>query len=214
MCQSFRHMKLRSFFAIPATALFLSIVACGSDQSNIPNANGPALGSEEGEAPWGDELRTKTDAAIKQEIEQAADGANYTSESDYPFKVVNASLNDSQTIITQAIVREKLAWVIDHDPDTDKPLANLNASSSSWREWKENYAEGACQEDEAPGPDDCAKIRKMNDALERNLRGIKVMYFGERGTPGHVDGTAVSVIIVGRTPKGNLVGVRTIAIWT
>jgi hypothetical protein len=185
----------------------LSLIACGgsSESSSAPNET-------DDDAPFGDEVKTKTDASIKDEIEQAAQGAMFTSESDYPFKVVNASLPDGTRTISEAMVREKLAWVVDHDADADKPLARLNAMSSTFASWKSDFAN--CQADEAPGPDDCAKVRKMNDALERNLRGIKVWHFGSRGTPGQVDGTAVSVIIVGRTPKGNLVGVRTIAIWT
>ena len=41
-----------------------------------------------------------------------------------------------------------------------------------------------------------------------------MFYFGSRGAAGAVDGTAVSVLLVGRTPSGNYAGVRTLAIWT
>ncbi len=210
MCQKDRSMSfLRSGLASFAALSLFSVVACGG-ASEGASATDPSAESED--APFGDEVKTKTDKAIQDEIAKAAEGTNYTSESDYPFKLVSASLDDSQKIITQEIVRDKLAWVIDHDPDTDKPLKSLNAMSSTFTKWRADYND--CHEGEAPSPDDCAKIQKMNDALARNLRGIKVMYFGRAGSPGHVDGVGVSVIIVGRTPKGNLVGVRTIAIWT
>ena len=51
-------------------------------------------------------------------------------------------------------------------------------------------------------------------AAQMKRRGIKVFYFGRNGSRGHVDGVGGSVIIVGRSPSGNLAGVRTIAIWT
>lgn len=51
----------------------------------------------------------------------------------------------------------------------------------------------------------------LDAAVDANLTDIEVFYYGG---PGYVDGVAVSIIIVGRTPNGNLAGVRTIAIWT
>jgi hypothetical protein len=72
--------------------------------------------------------------------------------------------------------------------------------NGDWPEWKRDYL--SCDDNSYPGPEECAKMKVMNDALEKNLRGIKVMYFGSRGARGHVDGTAVSVFIVGRTPSG------------
>lgn len=200
-------MKL-SLSAILATLALSLSVGCGG--SAAPPEPAPA--AEEDDAPFGDEVRAKTDKSIQDEVAAAAEGAIYVSEGDYPFKLVKGSLPDGTRTITEALVREKLAWVIDHDPDADKPLATLHAQSETFSAWKKSYA--SCEADAYPGPEECAKIQKMNAALERNLRGLKVFYFGRAGSPGHVDGVAVSVVIVGRTPKGNLVGVRTLAIWT
>ncbi len=86
------------------------------------------------------------------------------------------------------------------------------AQTGTWAEWKRGYAN--CVPDQSPDPADCAIINKMDEVLAKNLRGIKVFYFGREGSRGHVDGVGVSVIIVGRTPSGNLAGLRTIAIWT
>ena len=60
----------------------------------------------------------------------------------------------------------------------------------------------------------CVQMRDFEAVLEANLSDIQVFYFGADGEPGNVEGTGVSIFIVGRSPKGNLVGVRTIAIWT
>ncbi|MCA9585928.1 MAG: hypothetical protein KC657_11275 [Myxococcales bacterium] len=197
-------MKLRPLLSLSVCALSLSLGACTATPADLP---------EDDEASFSEaEIRLKTDASIKREIAAAAEGAVYVSEGDYPFKAVSASLPDGTRTLTEAIVRDKLAWVVDHDPDTDKPLAGLYGEQRSFAEWRRDYA--SCDADAYPGPEECARIRAMNDVLAKNLRGIKVFYFGRAGSPGHVDGVAVSILIVGRTPKGNLAGVRTIAIWT
>jgi hypothetical protein len=154
---------------------------------------------------------SKTDAQVKAEIEAAAASANFTSESDYGFKFVSAKL-EGEASMTQALVRAKVASFVDADPDTDKPLASLYASTRTFADFKRDYA--ACVPDQSPDPADCAIINKMDAVLDKNLRGIKVFYFGKNGSRGRVDGIGVSVIIVGLTPSGNLAGVRTIAIWT
>jgi hypothetical protein len=198
-----RAMSLARFVSLSAFAL--SIVAasgCAAD------ATPPA---DENEADFAQEIKSKTDAQVQADIEAAAKGSNFTSESDYPFTFVSAKL-EGETSMTQALVRTKLAAIIDADPATDKPLASLYASTRTFADFKRDYA--ACVPDQSPDPADCAIINKMNAVLDKDLRGIKVFYFGKNGSRGHVDGVGVSVIIVGRTPSGNLAGVRTIAIWT
>lgn len=196
-------MFFRRALALSFGALLLSMVACGepasSDQANDP------------EGTFSADVVSKTDAQVKADIEAAAAGNLYVSESDYPFTWVEAKL-EGQKSITQALVREKLASYVDDDEAADKPLASLVAMNGDWPEWKRDYL--SCDANAYPGPEECAKMKVMNDALEKNLRGIKVIYFGRDGTRGHVDGVGVSIFIVGRTPQGNLAGVRTIAIWT
>ena len=191
-----------------ALSLSFATLAGGCASESAP---AEASAADENEADFSQELTSKTDAQVKAEIEAAAVGANYTSESDYGFTYVSAKLT-GETSMTQALVREKVASFVDADPSTDKPLATLYAETRTWAEWKRGYA--SCVPDQSPDPADCAIINKMGEALSKNLRGIKVFYFGRNGSRGHVDGVAVSVIIVGRTPSGNLAGLRTIAIWT
>lgn len=156
---------------------------------------------------------TPTDDDIREAIEVAADGASYTSESDYPFTYVEAALSSPDEVIDEALVRRLMAPYVDGDEDTDKPLADLYADEGSWSEWKQDPASCAA-EDDAWYRELCEEQAVLDAALEQNLTDIKVFYFGAYGGPGYVDGVAVSIIIVGRTPNGTLAGVRTIAIWT
>ena len=205
---SFLTQRLAS---LSIAALSLSFAALAGGCATETAAADPAAAGDESEAEFSQEIRSKTDAQVKAEIEAATVGANYTSESDYGFTFVSAKLN-GETSMTQALVRAKVASFVDADPDTDKPLAKLYGETRTWTEWKKDFS--ACVPDQSPEPADCAIINKMDDVLAKNLRGIKVFYFGREGSRGHVDGVGVSVIIVGRTPSGNLAGVRTIAIWT
>lgn len=192
-----------------ASALAFSAFAAGCAGSSAPADTGPA----EEDDILVDEVRSKSDAELKAEIEAAADGLLYVSEGDYPYTFVSAPLvTGERRRIDEALVRAKLASFVDGDPDADKPLAELHGEVRSFKEWKERYA--TCGEDEYPGPEECKKMQKLNEVLEKNLWGEKVFYFGRAGEPGHVDGVAVTIFIVGRTPQGNLAGVRTIAIWT
>lgn len=197
-------MSFRTVLGLSFAALLVSsAIACGEPAAEQPS------GDPVGE--FSADVISKSDAQVKADIEAAAAGNLFVSESDYPFTWVEATL-EGQTSITQELVREKLASYVDGDEDADKPMSSLVAMNGDWPEWKRDYL--SCDSNAYPGPEECAKMKVMNDALEKNLRGIKVMYFGSRGSRGHVDGTAVSVFIVGRTPAGNLAGVRTIAIWT
>ena len=154
-----------------------------------------------------------TDAEIKAEIENAADGLYYMSESDYPFWYVSAPLGPNDTEITDVLLREKLGAVVDADPDADKPMADLVFMERSWQDWKD--AGHMCWDPEDPDAVVlCGKMRNLEQVLESNLDDVRVFYFGGRGEDGNVEGIGVSIFIVGRSPEGNLVGVRTIAIWT
>lgn len=155
---------------------------------------------------------TKSDAEVKGAIEKGAAGALYPSESDYAFDYVTADLGGKASEITEELVRAKLASYVDGNEDADGPLADLFGMSGNWSEWKTDYSD--CGEDEYPGPAECKEIQELNAALETNLTGLRIYYFGRDGEPGAVDGVAVTVFVVGLTPQGNLAGVRTLAIWT
>lgn len=198
-------LPLGRFALLSLAALaFSSAVGCTTTAAEVD--------AEEDE-PIEAALTSKTDAELKAEIESAAQGILYVSENDYPFDFVSAPLAKGERgRIDEALVRAKLAGVVDAHPDADKPLASLVGEVRSFKEWKKQFA--SCGADEYPGPEECAAMRKLDAILERNLWGEKVFYFGRAGSAGRVDGVAVTILIVGRTPQGNLAGVRTIAIWT
>lgn len=151
-----------------------------------------------------------TDAAIEAEINAASEGLLYTSESDFPFTFVSAPLSGS---ITEATVRAAFADEVNGDEAADKPMADLVSMKKSWEQWKSE--EHSCQDKEDPeSMVVCEQMRNFEAVLEANLSNIQIFYFGADGTPGDVEGTGVSIFIVGESPDGNMVGVRTIAIWT
>ena len=123
-----------------------------------------------------------------------------------------AGLTDEE--VTMDLIREKFADEVDGDPDTDKPLADLyGMEEADWRTTAEICLDP--EEAEYNGyTEDCAALMELDHALEANLTDIRSFYFGRVGGPDWVDGVAVSIIIVGRTPGGKLAGVRTITIWT
>ena len=160
----------------------------------------------------------KTDLAIQTELDAAAKGLTYTSESDYPWTYVTAKSTPAPAsgALTVDDVRALFGSYVDDDPDADKPIAKLVSETRSFAEWTSGDFTD-CDTTSTNDPVDaaaCLRTQKMDTLLEANLGDLKVYLFGASGADGLVDGTAVSVFIVGRTPEGNWAGVRTIAIWT
>lgn len=154
-----------------------------------------------------------TSVDLKAEVEAASDGLLYMSESDYPFTFVSSSLPTATSPIDEALVRSAFSNVVDGDQDADKPLSALVGMSSTWETWQ--AAEHMCADKEDPDAMVlCKKMRNLEQVLGSNLTDIQVFYFGKKGVPGDVQGTGVSLFIVGRTTDGKIAGVRTLAIWT
>lgn len=197
------------FRAVSTAALMLTLtsVAFGTGCSGGPSQ---ASLEEEGDTgPSEAELLKKTDAAVTKEITDSTKGTNYTSESDFPFTFVSANLSGEKKP-TEALVRAKFAAFVEGLADADKPLSSLNAMSQTFAKWR--TLQDDCDDNEAKS--ECTAMRKMNATIAKDLKNVRVYYFGQQGKPGQVDGTAVSIFIVGITPQGNLAGVHTIAIWT
>lgn len=152
-----------------------------------------------------------SDTEIKGEVERVSTGLWYTSESDYPFTFVSATAPG--TAVGEDEVRAAFASIVNADEDADKPMADLVGMESTWQEWKDGKHN--CWDTEDPvGAEQCTKMRNLEQVIEANLTDVRVFYFGADGQPGNVEGTGVSVFIVGRSASGKLVGVRTLAIWT
>lgn len=158
------------------------------------------------------EVVKKGDAQIEAEITAAAQGLVYISESDHPYTFVKAdkAAGDTKTI-SQTLIRTRFASYVDQDPDADKPMASLFAMTGSWPEWWKTRDHECDYESDRDG---CVQERRLYDAINKNLRDVEIHYFGANGRRGMVEGTGVSIFIVGRTPSGNYAGIRTIAIWT
>jgi hypothetical protein len=192
-----------------ASALSLSLFAFSAFVAPGCASTTASESADDDEGSFEAALASRTDAQVRAELEEAAEGVRHLSESDYPFTFVSAkrAAGDPQNP-NITLVRTKFASFVDGDPDADKPLADLHAMARSFSTWRGHTD---CGED---GNYNCAETERVNDALKRNLRGIKVFYFGQNGGNGRVSGIGVSVLIVGRAPSGNYLGLRTIAIWT
>jgi hypothetical protein len=192
-----------------------TISTTASDATSTQSTGGGASvgGSGLGGAGGGGGSATlPSDAEIEAAIEQATVGLLYISESDAPFELVIGSV-DLGGAITEGLVREEFASYVEADPGADKPLSDLFGMERPWSDWV--AAMHNCSDPNDPLLVElCEKMRALEGVLSSNLDGLTTFYFGSVGAPGAVDGIGVSIFLVGRTPSGKLVGVRTLAIWT
>jgi hypothetical protein len=215
------------------TALLLGAVACGDVDSATSSAGGgdtssttsastgeggsgatstASAASGGGGANEGGGTSAATDAQTQAAIESATEGLIYISESEAPFSFVTGS-TDPGAPIDEALVRAELADEVEADPGADKPLASLFAMERTWSDWK--AAAHNCSDPNDPVLVElCMKMKSLEATLELNLSDLRVYYFGANGAPGDVQGVGVTIAIVGRSPIGTFMGVRTLAIWT
>ena len=205
--------------------------AAGEHYFNLVARNGVIIGTSEGYASKSNAERgvatvvdvveglvnPSVDADVREAIEKAAEGAWYGaihgSEADYPFTYVEASLEPGEEI-TLDLIREKFGEMVDSEPDTDAPIADMFGEVKS--DWH-NEADICDDPEEAElneYTEDCAKMAAIDAALAANLTDIQAYWFGTRGGPGYVEGVRILIFIVGRTPDGKLAGLHTITVWT
>jgi hypothetical protein len=219
----------------------LALAACGDDGSATATAGGTSGEGGSAEVPNGTTASTgsgasdggaasggagqgatsaggegggavSSDAEIEAAIEAASEGLIYISESEAPFELVTGSIDPGGSI-TEALVRAELASYVDADPGADKPLSDLFGMERPWSDW--TAAMHNCSDPNDPILVElCDKMRGLEGVLASKLTGLTTFYFGSVGAPGDVNGIGVSIFLVGRTPSGKLVGVRTLAIWT
>jgi len=224
-------MRLTLRASCASMLLALSAAAgCDSSASEATSAATSATSSSGAGGTGGDAVATNTgaggggtsssgaggdvsdDEALALALTKATEGMLYTSESDYPYEVVAGSTAPGAPIL-EATVRADLAAYVDAKPDADKPLASLFAMQESWAEWKAQLL--ACADPNDPFlVEQCEKRKALEALLEAKLTSLTVFYFGAVGAPGAVDGVGVTIVLVGRTPSGKLLGVATLAIWT
>ena len=104
-------------------ALTLSVsLAAGCAGASSSASSDPSAEDSDTEEFSQDLVATQTDAKVKAEIEAAAVGANFTSESDYPFHYVSAVLKtklSATKAVTETLVRAELASFVDSGRDDD-----------------------------------------------------------------------------------------------
>jgi hypothetical protein len=153
---------------------------------------------------------------LRKEVEKAAEGLIFISESDARVVFVAAPEADVEEVTPEEVV----TWLSEqHDGRTDvmlggeplMPLAELGVETRSARDFLSQHAGDVDPE----SPDSAKSARKwsrIRQALEENLQELRVIRFGQ---PHYdtVDGL-VSVFVVGRTEDGALAGILTGSVET
>jgi hypothetical protein len=153
---------------------------------------------------------------LRKEVEKAAEGLVFISESDAHVVFVAAPEAGVEEVTPEEVVR----WLsAQHDGRTDvflgnEPLPRLAEKAvevKSARDFLSNRVE-AVSYDEAASKETARKWSRIRQALEEHLQDLRVIRFGE---PHYdtVDGQ-VSVFVVGRTEDGGLAGILTGSVET
>jgi hypothetical protein len=153
---------------------------------------------------------------LRKEVEKAAEGLVFISESDARVVFVAAPEAGVEEVTPEEVVR----WLsARHDGRTDvflgsEPLPRLAEKAvevKSARDFLSNRVEAVDDED-PESKDSASKWSRIRQALEESLQELRVIRFGEPHH-GSVDGQ-VSVFVVGRTEDGGLAGILTGSIET
>ena len=162
-------------------------------------------------------MSAETLEKLRKEVERAAEGLIFISESDARVVFVAAPQSCVQEVTAEQVVR----WLSSqHDGRTDvlfsdAPLAGLAQKAvevKSATDFLRNRMEVVDPED----PDARKAARKwsrIRKALEEHLQDLRVIRFGEPHYDGTVDGL-ISVFVVGRTQDGDLAGILTASVET
>lgn len=155
---------------------------------------------------------------LRKEVEQAAEGLVFISESDSRVVFVAAPEARVQEVTPEAVVK----WLsAQHDGRTDvlfqdEPLPRLSGKAVEVKE-AGNFLRNREQLVEPDEPESVEAARKwslIREALEQNLQELRVIRFGEpHPRYDTVDGQ-VSVFVVGRTRDGALAGILTGSVET
>jgi hypothetical protein len=132
----------------------------------------------------------KTDERLMQELSEAAEGLLLMSESDHPLRVIRWGAGVEPTA-------EFLRGLTGHGPSApveERSPAEFFRAPASEPEWKAGAELEAAR-----------RFQALQRLLEENLEGLKVYRVGEIDMP---------VYIVGRTPAGSWVGLRTRVVET
>jgi hypothetical protein len=114
----------------------------------------------------------------------------YMSEGDYPFEFFSYP-TDSTGPITPELVMKEVLWKTSTDYKHTREL--------------EEFLSFYLEDEDCPYEEDSERYKAIVEILNRELEDVKAVF---------IDDIEVKVFIIGRTPCGELAGLRTIAIWT
>jgi hypothetical protein len=184
-----------------ASVFTICLLAFGA--ATLAGCGGGSSGASNDETSGALETHGQTDAETQAKIEQAAQGVVYISESDVPWTWATANGHGISDLTADVII-EKFGQLVDNPEH--KQLHAKAAKFDGFFQYDD------CQDGEYPGPAECAKDKILHDALDANLKKLKVFYVAPYANPSG-DGTP-TIFIVGFTPAGNIGAVWTTAVWT
>ncbi|QSQ27511.1 hypothetical protein JY651_22490 [Pyxidicoccus parkwayensis] len=155
---------------------------------------------------------------LRKEVEQAAEGLVFISESDSRVVFVAAPEARVEEVMPAAVVK----WLsAQHDGRTDvlfqdEPLPRLAARAVEVKEADTflHNREQILEPDEPESVEAARKWSLIREALEQNLQELRVIRFGEPHPRYDTVEGQVSIFVVGRTQDGALAGILTCAVET
>jgi len=200
--QSIRRVPFVAFALVFGAA---TLVGCANDAGDeVVNGTGSAES----------DLRArKSDSAIKADLEAAATGLSFMSESDYPFTVVSAPIAPSERITTGFVKRNFDSLAATGDDIRTLSLAKMASEIRTFDGFFESFAITPEEELDADLVQYFTQMNNVKAALSKDLRDLRVYRFGHKMRGGGVDGQ-VNIFIVGRSPSGTMIGVFTKSVET
>jgi hypothetical protein len=193
---------IASFVLMSITAT----VACTGDAATEPESFSPS------EVAAG--VVKASEAVIRKELEAAAQGLTYASESDEPYTYVHYAPKKSETLrIAGSIVGQKFSGLEGTQDDKGRELRDQKFE-------RRDFASFLADDPEDPeiDPDlaaQFAKFAKVKAVMSKYLTNLKVFRYGTKNRKsGLVKGPSVQIFIVGKSASGAIIGLRTVSIET
>jgi hypothetical protein len=135
-------------------------------------------------------MMKKTDEQIIEELEKATEGLLFMSEADYPFEIVR--LEDEPELNQQCF--HQLAGVAADAPVESRSIEEFFRAAVSEPEWKKGEELATAR-----------RFQSLVQLLKENLTELRVYRVGEIN---------MAVFILGKSPEGNWLGLKTRAVET
>lgn len=203
--------KLFASLAFATALAVLPTMACAVDTS-------------EGEELQTEDNLTSSDAKIEKEIVEALRGLatdNMGSEGDpQPYRVTHFSLGRGETLTDAVMVKRlfpKLKGMADYSADGRHKGSQSETPASFWesRTAAPERSEFESDEDFAAAKVSAAKWAKVKRLVESKLTKLNAVHLGwQFPNDGSVENGTVALTIAGITPKGQVIAIYGIVVWT